>query len=458
MRRRDRLTAFFFLASLATVTWEKVHWAPAGGDVELSEILAAAFLVFFVGVRLGERDPKFSRTAARLCVFAAAFVIVYLVGFYNLGSQQALDQFAKGLGKFLLHFAFFVAAVAYVSRRSERFYWRALGWFFAGMAINAAYGLVQLAAARAGYNLDGIVLAPLTHGASQINIYGAVEGSKVYRPNALTGDPNHLAIMLDLPLLVLAPLYVRLERSHPLLVPLGLCIALLLLGELTTLSRSGLLGLAAGFLVLAGPYRRKLRSAGFLVPLAGVSLIVSVSVLLRLHFFETVLRSRLHVSTGSTHFTVYGFIPQVLHSHPLFGLGLNTFSVYYELVTGKPNWGPHSFYVAVMVESGLVGTVVFALFLWYVFERLRAARALGRLLAAAHDPAAARVRPLAWGLTAALVATMAANAFYLTMSFFYFYVFVLLALTAPLVFMRRLTRPGADAHGRGVPDDVGFVL
>src|SRR2546429_1894821 len=101
--------------------------------------------------------------------------------------------------------------------------------------------------------------------------------------------------------------------------------------------------------------------------------------------------------------------------HPLFGLGFNNFSVYYQFVTGKTNWGPHSFCVALIVETGLVGTALFAVFLWYVFRRLKDARALGRLLAAARDPVAARVRPLAWGLTAALVGTMAANIFYLTM-------------------------------------------
>src|SRR5205807_9263786 len=102
----------------------------------------------------------------------------------------------------------------------------------------------------------------------------------------------------------------------------------------------------------------------------------------------------------SAHLGVYDFVPQVLQSHPLFGLGLNTFSVYYEFVTGKSNWGPHSFYVALIVETGLVGTVAFALFLRYLFVRLRVARALGRRL---ED---ARLRPVAWGLTAALPGTM----------------------------------------------------
>ena len=111
--------------------------------------------------------------------------------------------------------------------------------------------------------------------------------------------------------------------------------------------------------------------------------------------------------------------------------------MYYEQVTGKTNWGPHSFYVALLVETGLVGTAVFLAFLWYLFRRLKAARAIGRALAAAGDPAAARVRPLAWGLTAALAGTLAANFFYLTMTFYYFYVLAMLCLAVPLVFGRR---------------------
>ena len=89
----------------------------------------------------------------------------------------------------------------------------------------------------------------------------------MYRPNALTGDPNHLGIELIVPLLVLLPIYLRLERGHRLRWPLAALLAFLLLVELATLSRSGLLGLTCGMLVLALPYRRKLLSARFLVPL-----------------------------------------------------------------------------------------------------------------------------------------------------------------------------------------------
>jgi len=216
-------------------------------------------------------------------------------------------------------------------------------------------------------------------------------------------------------------------------------LAFFLIVELATLSRSGLLGLGVGLLVLALPYRRRLASRDLLVPLAAALVLVGIVVLSRFSFFEQVIRSRVSTrdSSASVHFGVYDFIPNVLSSHPLFGLGFNNFSVYYELVTGKTNWGPHSFYVALLVETGLVGGVVFLVFLWYLFRRLHAARALGRALTHASDPSAARLRPIAWGLTAALVGTLAANFFYLTMTFYYFYVLAALVLAVPVVFGRR---------------------
>jgi hypothetical protein len=73
----------------------------------------------------------------------------------------------------------------------------------------------------------------------------------------------------------------------------------------------------------------------------------------------------------------------------------------------------------------------------YVFRRLGVLRRLGRALAVAGDVAGARVQPLAWGLTAALAGTLAGNVFYLTMQMYYFFVFLLLAVAAPVVFSRR---------------------
>ncbi len=420
------MTRFLFLATVFSVTFEKVHWS-VGGTLTLADVLTALFLASFVVDRVAAGDWRVTRTALIASAFAGAFLAVYLIGFYNLDTTQGVAQFGKGLVKFALHFGFLAAGVAYLVRRGRRFALTAFGVFVAGIAANAAYGLVQLASARAGFNLDTLVLSPLTRGASQINVYGSVGGEQsVYRPNALTGDPNHLGIMLLVPLLALTPVYLRTRQ-----VWLGALLAFLLLVELATLSRSGLLGLGVGFVVLLAHYRSELLSRALAVPLAVVAAFIAWVIARRSDFFLEVIRSRIATGNNSTsaHFDVYGFIPDVLASHPFFGLGLNNFSVYYEFVTGKDNWGPHSFYVALLVETGLVGTLLFGAFLVWLFRRLRDARPF--------EPR------LAWGLTAALAGTMAANLFYLTMQFYYFYVLAAFVLALPVVAAREPHRDTA---------------
>lgn len=440
MSRRAPLVDVLLLVTVFAVTFANVRWVVGGVDVNISDVTAGLFLVAFALSRLERRDWGFPRTSAVLALFFAAFALAYLVGFFNLQTTEDRDLFAKGIVKFAIHFAFLLAAVAHLARRSEGFYWRTLGAFTAGVAVNAAYGLLELAVAETtGGNLDKTVLGAI--GAYQrggINVFGAVGGENVYRTNALTLDPNHLGIMLVVPLLALLPVYLRLERGHRARTPLAALLAFLLLVELATLSRSGLLGLAVGLAVLAVPYRRLLVKPRLLLPLAGLAGLVAVVVAGRSSFFESVLRARTTFG-GSTrvHLEIYDLLPPVLDAHPLFGLGVNTFSSYYEFVTGRTNFGPHSYYVALLTETGIVGGLLFLCYLVYLFRRLGALRALGRTLARAGDASAARVRTLAWGMTAALAGTLAANAFYLTMQMYYFFVFVMLALAAPVVFSRR---------------------
>src|SRR5215210_7282146 len=156
-----RASELLFLATLFCVTFEKVHWE-VGVSLSLADVLTAAFLAVFAVDRLMSRDGRLSRSAAVVILFLAAFLLVYLIGFYNLDTHQALTQFTKGMVKFLLHFLFLAAAVALLARRSLAFYWQSLAAFVGGVVANAAYGVVQLLAARAGTNLDQLVLSPLT--------------------------------------------------------------------------------------------------------------------------------------------------------------------------------------------------------------------------------------------------------------------------------------------------------
>ena len=437
---RTRLLDVLLLAAVFLATFVKAGWIVAGADVALFDVAAALFCAAFVADRVGRRDYRFPRTAAALAVFFGVFLLVYLIGFFNLETIQERSLFSKGLALFVLHFSFVVAAVAHLSVRGERFYWQTLGSFAGGMAVNGGYGLLELAYAKAtGGQLDQIVLAPFSSELqARINLFGQVGGESVYRVNAMTGDPNHLGIMLAVPILVLLPLYLRLERAHRLRTPLAVLLGFLFAVALATLSRSGLLAIAAGLLVLAVPYRRFLFSARLLVPAGAVAAALGFIVLRRLDFFETVFQARTGL-TGSgvqTHLGFYELVPPLLDEHLVFGRGINTFSAYYEFVTGESNYGPHSYYVAVLADTGLVGAIVFLAYLKFIFGRLAAVRRLGRALAGMGDAAAARVRPLGWGLSAALVGTLAANVFYLTMHMFYFFVFAAVALAAPVVFSR----------------------
>ena len=428
-----------FLTTILFVTFAKIHWELAV-DLSVADVLTAGFLVVVLWDRVERGDSRFTRTSAVAFTFFVAFLLLYLAGFFDLDTDQALTQWSKGMVKFVLHFGFLVAGVTLLGRRSHRFYWYALAALCGGIGLNAVYATAQLLVAEvAQVNLNTFFIQPLTGQATELPVWGAVNGQNIYRPNGLSGDTNHLGIELVIPLLVLTPIYLRLEARHRLRTPLAVFLAFCLVVELTTLSRSGLLGLAVGALILAIPYRHFLRTPAFYVPFGAVVVLIATVVAVRFSFFERVFTARTQTSraAASPHFLVYEFIPDVLSMHPLLGLGLNNFAVYYEFVTGRSDFGPHSFYVATIVETGLVGTTLLVAFLIWIFQRLAVARRLGRALQAARDPLAARVRPLAWGMTAALVATMAANIFYLTMTFYYFYVLATLAVAIPVVFGRR---------------------
>jgi hypothetical protein len=442
------------LATLFTMTFTKLRWEIGPVDVRIGELFAAAFIALFVIMRIRAGDWRVPRTVQVLSVFFLILLLVYLIGYFNLSTIASRNLYVKGMITFGIHFTFLMAAVSHLARRSERLLWRAVRWFCAGLAVNAAYGLVALAYAEGtnGGDLDRYVIEPITGEAPGLQLFGVTGGLNIYRTNGLTLDPNHLGIMLVVPLLVLLPVYLRLPRGSSLRVPLAVLLGALFLVELATISRSALLGLGVGLIVLAIPYGRRFLSARFLVPLAGVLAVMAVIVERRSNFFESILRVRTNLGSSSTqtHFELYDLLGPVLRDNPLFGFGKNTFSAYYEFLTGKSNWGPHSYYLSVLTESGLVGAVVLGAFLVYVFQRLGAARRIGYALAAAGDRGATLMRALAWGITAALVGTMAANVFYLTMQMYYFTGLIALGLAVPLLLARRaraVTPPAPPAPG-----------
>src|SRR3954447_6019734 len=130
-----RVTSFLFLATFFCVTFEKLHWR-FSSSLDLSDILTVGFLAAFALTYRG----RMPRTAGIVLGFLGAFLVVYLLGYFNIETQQGLDQFTKGMVKFVLHFLFLAAAVTFLSERGTLYYWLTLGWFVGGIAANCVYG------------------------------------------------------------------------------------------------------------------------------------------------------------------------------------------------------------------------------------------------------------------------------------------------------------------------------
>ena len=397
------------LLTVFVTTWHKIHWSPAG-QVTLEDIFALLFLGAVLRRPAAAQGPHAAVGRHRAGLRAAG----PRGGLPGRVLRPADGPGARPVreGDDQVHAALRVPDLRRGPRRAA---WRApvladVGSFVAGITVNAIYGVLQLLAkVGGGVNLDAKVIGPLTQGqggVGGINVFGqatAVQNGQyvsqgVFRVNALALDPNHLGIMLDVPILLLLPFALRLGIRSKRGLYLSLLIAFLAGVQVLTLSRSGYFGLAFGLLVLAIPLRRQLLSPRLVVPVA-ICLVAAVAVASQSHYVRTVYKSRVTVSDRSAqvHYQIFALVPPVLSLHPWLGLGLNTFSVYYEFETGRTDWGPHSFYVALIAETGLIGTAAFGLFLLWLFLRLAVLRRCAEALRRAGDPREARAGPCSTG-------------------------------------------------------------
>ena len=459
LRGTTLLDVVLLLAAL-TATWQKMSWDVAG-RVTLVDLLELLFVGLFLLDRIVRRDSRLSAASTVTLGFVLLLVSVHLCGFLGLDTTQAVDQWTKGIVKWLIFAVFLVCAITHVARRGEALWWRVAGAFTLGVALSAAYGILQTAVRTAtGVELDAIVLKPIFPGARALgaNLYGVVSTydqygvtgqAAVYRLTGFSEDPNHLGVMAALPLLFLTALIVGTRTRHRWLLA-GLA-GILLVAVLLTQSRSGLLGIGIGVLMLLGWYRRRFFNAPVvvaLVVLAAGGLYVASAKTAQL---EQLIKSRTSTTDRSSqaHVEFYGLIVPVLEQSPLFGIGINNFAVYYQFQTGRADFGPHSFYVATLTEMGIVGALVWAVFLLWVASRLRVLLRAGR--ARSQLDGDATLSAVARGLSVGFVATLVGNVFYLTMIFSGFYVILLLILAAPAAFgvervlARRATAAAAGA-------------
>ena len=275
-----------------------------------------------------------------------------------------------------------------------------------------------------------------------------VDNESDYRVAGPIGDPNFYAQVM----LVLVPLALdRLwnERSRLLRSVAGWAFVVCALTVIFTYSRGGFLGLVVvlAIMLMRHPPR----------PLA-VAITVAVAVPL-LQFVPQDYVDRIRTLTDALPFaggevsedsSLRGRLSEstagwmMFSDHPLFGVGLNNYPVYYQqysrqlgLDQRREARSPHSLYLQIAAEMGWVGLCAFGFVLWVMFRRLR--RAYLAFSRAQRPETAGMVMALCIGLIGYLTAALFLHAAYPR----FFWLLVGIALTLPQVADHEL-RPAAQ--------------
>lgn len=202
--------------------------------------------------------------------------------------------------------------------------------------------------------------------------------------------------------------------------------AILILGLALTLSRSGILALAVGVMVILLARGISVR----LLRLFGVVLFFSVALVPRL---VGLLQSyaRFDVGQGSsagTRVLAWLIAAQTIADHPVFGVGFNTYGYVKALdnlkLMGRSSYGSDGGLLFVMVMTGIVGLLFYILMLRSVIRRCR------RVWRSHTDP---EVRGLAIGVAAGAVSICVHSIF--ANSLFTTFVMEILWVTWGLVFV-----------------------
>ena len=414
----DRIVDGLLLATVLGVSWTKL-FVNLGGKLDLSLVVAVSFLAGFGMLRAIRGAWRLPRIAAWLAGWSGIMLIIDLLGLLNIDTAAGRTQFGKAFLLAVIAAALLVCATAHLTARGPAFTARVVRWFIAGFVISAAYSIAQFGLLSLnGHDLDRIVIdhIPLIAGGTTGVLY---YGGGIFRVTGLMLDTNHLGVVLIIPLALAAGFL----RGWQRLAVFVICGGSMLL----TLSRSGMLGAGVALLVLAVFERRKLMKPGIVIP---VVLVVGASIfsIFALTAFDPELARQLFFarldpnSAGvQSHLNLYGTIPPLLMQAPLFGLGLNSFALHFIDISGRADFGPHSMWIKLLVENGLVGTAIYLAF----------AVAYVRRMVWVQSAAAAAV-------AAAFIGTLSGNLFYLTTHFMCDE--VMLAIGGALVYFAAIER------------------
>ena len=277
-----------------------------------------------------------------------------------------------------------------------------------GLAWALTLCAIPLAATGIWHYLSGNVMRTTQDGLVRVVGYMGSSG--------LTGNPNDLALMLNL-IIPLAGALAFSSRGVTRLFAFGV-VLLSVGGVIVTFSRAGFLALAAiFFMFLLVLVRRK--SAGAAIALLVLSL--SVPMMLPKTYVDrlSTITNLEQDKTGSAQgrYKDLGIALEVVSHNPVIGVGLGQDMIALNQARGQYTWrSVHNVYLQYAVDLGIPG---FLLFAWLHMLCFRSAWAVERR--ARRDPAVAELQPLAAGIQVSLVAFLVAAMFHPIAYQFYFF-------------------------------------
>lgn len=305
----------------------------AGGVLALSWIASAA--------SFGKQRREFP--VAHVGLMAAFFL---LVAWTLLSFSWAEDQTRVPTAAFSFLLNFILFPIVYAAIGTKRDVAMVFGAFVAGAALAALYGLITQPSA-----------AGLANSASAAGGLNRLSGT--------VADPNEFATLLVAGMAVATGLLFSRERPAGVRILSGFAIALLVLSVLLSLSRGGLVAMAAALLVgMFFTYRSRGKAI----------LAASAVVLAAMAFFAAnpVAYERVTDSDGGSGRTdVWQVGWRMVQDEPLRGVGAGNFqvsSIHYLIAPGTIRYDEyivdqpvvaHNMYLGVLAELGVVGFCLF---------------------------------------------------------------------------------------------------
>jgi O-antigen ligase len=398
-----------------------------GAPLSAAELLGAWLLVVLLlrWQLYGEAPAGWTRPALFLGLYGLVLLGSLLYAHFPQETLAALVEFAKNVLLVLL----IVAGL----QRSDGGGLRRAVW--ALLAAGLFLGLLSVYQQFTGdfeQRFFGFSVAEVQ------NIAGRVSG---YRIGGPLGSPNYYAMIL-IPLVALALDRMLQERDPGLRVAAALTLAVVLLSILFTFSRGGFIALGVVLALLLWRLVRHYRRPGLLL-----AIILIVMVLLplappsfrqRLATIPTALAesepSAISEPSIRGRLSEWAASVQMFRDHPLVGVGLANYPVHYleysselGLDGRREERSPHSLFLEVAAESGLLGLAAFGALFFAMAAGLVYAHAAFRR--AGRRAEAELVVALTIGLTGYLVASLFLHAAYPR----FFWILAAIAFAAPVI-------------------------